>query len=41
MDINAQKEQFSLAYVQAVAAVAGYSWSQPSVDEDRGECHEH
>ena len=27
MDINAQKEQFSLAYVQAVAAVAGYSSS--------------
>lgn len=34
MDINAQKEQFSQAYVQAVAAVAGYNWSQPSVDDD-------
>lgn len=34
MDLNAQKEQFSRAYVQAVAAVAGYAWSQPSVDND-------
>ena len=34
MDLSAQKEQFSRAYVQAVAAVAGYAWSQPSVDED-------
>ena len=34
MDINAQKEQFSRAYVQAVAAVAGYTWSLPSVDDD-------
>lgn len=34
MDLNAQKEQFSRAYVQAVAAVAGYSWSVPSVDDD-------
>jgi hypothetical protein len=34
MDPNAQKEQFSCAYVQAVAAVAGYAWSKPSVDDD-------
>ena len=34
MDINAQKEQFSRAFVQAVASVAGFAWSQPSVDED-------
>ena len=34
MDLNAQKEQFSRAYVQAVAAVAGYAWSEPSVDDD-------
>ena len=34
MDINAQKEQFSRAYVQAVAAVAGYAWALPSVDDD-------
>lgn len=34
MDINAKKEQFSRAYVQAVAAVAGFSWSVPSVDDD-------
>jgi hypothetical protein len=34
MDINAQKEQFSQAYVQAVAAVAGFAWSKPSVDDD-------
>ncbi|MBN9119977.1 MAG: DUF4365 domain-containing protein [Planctomycetes bacterium] len=34
MDLNAQKEQFSRAYVQAVAAVAGYAWYVPSVDDD-------
>ncbi len=34
MDLNAKKEQFSQAYVQAVAAVAGYCWSKPSVDDD-------
>lgn len=34
MDLNARKEQFSRAYVQAVAAVAGFAWSQPSVDDD-------
>jgi hypothetical protein len=34
MDLSAQKEQFSRAFVQAVAAVAGYSWSVPSYDDD-------
>lgn len=34
MNLDAQKEQFSRAYVQAFAAVAGFTWSQPSVDDD-------
>ena len=34
MDLNMRKEQFSRAYVQAVAACAGYAWSSPSVDDD-------
>lgn len=34
MDINMQKEQFSRAYVQAIAACAGFAWSMPSVDDD-------
>ncbi|MEW6349128.1 MAG: DUF4365 domain-containing protein [Thermodesulfobacteriota bacterium] len=34
MDINMQKEQFSRAYVQAVAACAGFAWSTPNVDDD-------
>jgi hypothetical protein len=34
MDLSQQKEQFSRAYVQAVAAVAGFAWSAPSVDDD-------
>jgi hypothetical protein len=34
MDLDQQKEQFSRAYVQAVAAVAGFAWSVPSVDDD-------
>lgn len=34
MDLSAQKEQFSRAYVQAVAAVTGFAWSVPSVDDD-------
>ena len=34
MHPDMQKEQFSRAYVQAVAACAGYSWSVPSVDDD-------
>ena len=34
MDISQQKEQFSNAYVRAVAAVAGYSVYKPEVDDD-------
>jgi hypothetical protein len=34
MDPDQQKEQFSRAYVHAVAAVAGFAWSAPSVDDD-------
>jgi hypothetical protein len=34
MDIDQQKEQFSHAYVKAVAAVAGFAWYKPSVDDD-------
>ena len=34
MDLNAKKEQFSIAYLRAVAAVAGFSVAQPSVDDD-------
>jgi hypothetical protein len=34
VDLNAQKEQFSRAYVFAVAAVAGYATYTPSVDDD-------
>ena len=34
MDINAQKEQFSVAYVRAVAAVAGYATGKFDVDDD-------
>jgi hypothetical protein len=34
MDPDQQKEQYSRAYLLAVAAVAGFSWSQPSVDDD-------
>ena len=34
MELNQQKEQFSLAYVYAVAAVAGFSTYRPSVDDD-------
>lgn len=33
MDINKQKEQFSIAYVRAVTSVAGYSCSVPEVDD--------
>ncbi len=35
MDLNAQTEPFSRAYVQAVAAVVGFAWAVPSVDDDR------
>jgi hypothetical protein len=34
MHPDMQKEQFSRAYVQAVAAGAGFAWSTPSVDDD-------
>ncbi|EHQ36087.1 DUF4365 domain-containing protein [Methanoplanus limicola] len=34
MNINQQKEQFSRAYVRAVATVAGFSLFEPSVDDD-------
>ena len=34
MDISKQKEQFGLAYVRAVAAVAGYGATIPAVDDD-------
>jgi hypothetical protein len=34
MELNQRKEQFSHAYVKAVAAVAGFAWSKPSVDDD-------
>ena len=34
MDINQQKEQFSNAYIQALASVAGYSLYRPDVDDD-------
>ena len=34
MDLNAQKEQFSVAYVRAVAAVAGYNTGRLDVDDD-------
>jgi hypothetical protein len=34
MDLNAKKEQFSVAWVKAVAAVAGFGWSIPTPDEE-------
>jgi hypothetical protein len=34
MDVSQRKEQFSLAYVRAVASVAGFSASIPEVDDD-------
>ena len=34
MHIDLQKEQFSLAYLHAVATVAGFALSDPRVDED-------
>ncbi len=33
VDINIQKEQFSIAYVRAVSSVAGYSCQAPEVDD--------
>ncbi len=34
MDLNSQKEQFSIAYIHAVAAVAGLKLDRCSVDDD-------
>jgi hypothetical protein len=34
MHLNQRKEQFSIAYVRAVAAVAGFSVHKPEVDDD-------
>ena len=34
MDENQQKEQFSNAYIRAIAATAGYSVYKPEVDDD-------
>ena len=34
MDISQRKEQFSIAYVRAVASAAGFSVSTPEVDDD-------
>jgi hypothetical protein len=34
MHINNRKEQFSIAYVRAIASVAGFAVYQPEVDDD-------
>ena len=34
MDLNAQKEKFSDAYIQAVVAVAGFGLAKPQPDDD-------
>jgi hypothetical protein len=34
MHLNEQKEQFSIAFIRAVAAVAGYNIASVEVDED-------
>jgi hypothetical protein len=34
MDLNQQKEQFSRAYVRAIAAAAGFDVYTPGVDDD-------
>jgi Domain of unknown function (DUF4365) len=34
VDLNQRKEQFSIAYLHAVASVAGYRTLQPNVDDD-------
>lgn len=34
MDLSMQKEQFSRAYIKAVAACAGFACATPSVDDD-------
>src|SRR4051794_902475 len=34
MDLNQRKEQFSVAYLRAVSAVAGLALAPPNVDDD-------
>lgn len=34
MDLSQRKQQFSFAYIRAVAAAAGYAVSEPSVDDE-------
>jgi hypothetical protein len=34
VDLSQRKEQFSIAYLHAVASVAGYRTSRPNVDDD-------
>lgn len=34
MDLSQQKEQFSAAYLRAIASVAGYTLYRPEVDDD-------
>lgn len=34
MELSNQKEQFSAAYVRAIASAAGYAVSRPEVDDD-------
>jgi len=34
MTLDMRKEEFSHAYVKAIAACAGFAWSKPSVDDD-------
>src|SRR5579872_6244092 len=34
MDLSKRKEEFSYAYVHAIASVAGYGTSRPVVDDD-------
>jgi hypothetical protein len=38
MHINQRKEQFSRAYIHAVASVAGYALYEPYVDDDSIDC---
>ena len=38
MTENDQKEQFSLAYVRALASVTGYSFAVPNPDDDSIDC---
>jgi hypothetical protein len=38
MHINQRKEQFSRAYIHAVASVAGYALYEPYADDDSIDC---